>query len=52
MKTIFLYLTVFAIALSIGLGAWYVGRKVNYSFAYKSLVEQTVRELVKPESLK
>ena len=38
--------------VAFGLGTWYVARKVNYSFSYKSMVEQTVRDMVKEECLK
>jgi hypothetical protein len=41
-----------AFMLAISLGAWYVSRKVNYSFSYKSMVEQTVKDMVKDECLK
>ena len=37
---------------TIGLGCWYLERKINYSLSYKSMVEQTVREMVKEEALK
>jgi hypothetical protein len=32
--------------------SWYLKRKVNYSFIYKSLVQETIKEMVKPEALK
>lgn len=35
----------------VSLGLWYVGRKIHYAVAYKSMVEQTIREMVKPEAL-
>jgi 3D (Asp-Asp-Asp) domain-containing protein len=31
---------------------WWLGRYANYSLSYKSMVEETVREMVKPEALK
>lgn len=32
--------------------AWWVERKINYSYQYKTLVEETVRQMVRPEDLK
>lgn len=32
--------------------SWYFGRIVNYRLSYKSMVEQTVRDMVKQEALK
>jgi uncharacterized protein YneF (UPF0154 family) len=34
------------------LGGWYVGRAINYKLGYKSMVQETVREMVKPEALR
>ncbi len=31
---------------------WFLIRKINYSLSYKSMVENTVREMVKEEALK
>jgi hypothetical protein len=42
--------TVLFIAFSAG--AWFVGRNINYSLSYKSMVEQTIRDMVKREALK
>jgi hypothetical protein len=33
-------------------GLWQLERYVHYRFSYKSMVEQTVREMVKTEALK
>jgi hypothetical protein len=39
-------LTIFALV------SWYYGRKINYSFMYKVMVQETIREMVKSEALK
>jgi hypothetical protein len=46
--------SVVAVVLFIGLifGGWWIKRKVNYDLIYKGLVQETIREMVKPESLK
>ena len=31
---------------------WSIGRKLTYTVSYKSMVEQTVKDMVKAESLK
>jgi len=31
---------------------WIFGKKLNYTFSYKSMVEKTIQEMVKPEALK
>ena len=43
-----------AIALVCGIlyGSYLVAKTVSYSFFYESMVESTVREMVKPEYLK
>jgi hypothetical protein len=35
----------------LGYGSWMLARKINYSWAYKDLVKETIREVVKPECL-
>lgn len=40
------------IVFAITIGGWYVTRKINYSLSYRSMVEDTVREMVKHEALK
>lgn len=53
---IFLYggaiILIIAIVSSISFGLWKVGKKINYSLGYKTMVEQTIKEMVKPEALK
>lgn len=41
-----------AVGLPIGFGFWWVGKRVNYSLQYEDMVRATVREMVKPETLK
>jgi len=31
---------------------WMIGKKINYNLSYKSMVEKTVADMVKKESLK
>jgi len=33
-------------------GGWQLSRKWNYSFSYKAMVKETVREMVKESALK
>jgi len=33
-------------------GGWCLERKIHYSLSYKSMVQETVREMVKEECLK
>jgi len=41
-----------AVVILITWGVWQVGRKWNYELSYKSMVQDTVKEMVKPEALK
>lgn len=41
-----------AIVICVAIGVYSLKRKVNYNLSYKSMVEQTVKEMVKPEALK
>lgn len=52
MKIILLYVVGIILVAALSFGGWLMSRKVNYHFQYKSMVEQTVREMVKPEALK
>jgi hypothetical protein len=49
---ILVYVVLFLVVIAIGFGGWFVARKVNYSLSYKSMVEQTVKDMVKDECLK
>lgn len=54
MKISEVILTVIIIVLfaSVSIFLWNLKRKINYNISYKSMVEQTVKDMVKPESLK
>ena len=51
MKIIAVILAILLI-ISLSVGGWLISRKVNYSLSYKSMVEDTIREMVKEEALK
>lgn len=38
--------------ICVSIGSFFVYRYVHYKFAYKAMVEETVREMVKEEALK
>lgn len=40
------------VAAFLAFGGWWLSREVNYSLSYKSMVEQTVRDMVKKEALR
>ena len=46
------YILVGILALSFMYGVWQLGRIWNYNLSYKSMVEQTVRDMVKEKALK
>lgn len=49
----FLYLLcVFVFLVVVAVGNWFISRELNYSFSYKAMVEQSIREMVKKEALK
>lgn len=39
------------LAISVVYGCYWIGKTVSYTIFYESMVEQTVREMVKPEFL-
>jgi len=39
------------VVICVGYGGWLLKRKINYTFQYRDLVQETVREMVKPECL-
>ena len=47
-----LSIVVVVIVILIGFLGWNVKRQINYNLSYKSMVEKTVRDMVKPEALK
>jgi len=38
--------------IGIAIGGWYITRGLHYRLSYKTMVEKTVREMVKPEALR
>ena len=45
-------IVIMALLVALGYGIWTIKKKVNYSFQYRTMVEQTVRDMVKEECLK
>jgi flagellar biogenesis protein FliO len=52
MKDFLIVMGLILVLALIFISAWRVERWVNYSLNYRAQVEQTVRDLVKPEALK
>lgn len=52
MKEALIYVIAIIFVLIFGIGGWYFGRVINYNLSYKSMVQETVREMVKEGSLK
>ena len=52
MKNVFAIVVVFLIVMGIGIGSWFLWRNIHYRLAYEKLVQETVKEMVKPEALK
>lgn len=52
MTKILLYLLAFVALAVLSTGGWIVGRNVNYALSYRSMVQDTIREMVRPEALK
>ena len=52
MKRIFLVGIAALFLIVFTYGCYWVAKTVSYKLFYKDMVEQTVREMVKPESLK
>lgn len=50
----YISLVLLGIAAFVGVSysMWIVGRKIHYSFAYESMVRETITEMVKAEALK
>lgn len=44
-------LAALVIVLALTYGAWHISRAVNYKLSYKSMVEATVCDMVKPDHL-
>jgi hypothetical protein len=43
---------VVALVAATGYALWSLERRVHYNWSYKAMVEETIRERVKPEALK
>jgi len=52
MKQLVLYLSILMLALSASYSIWYVGKMISYELMYESFVEETIKEMVKEESLR
>lgn len=52
MKDWAFYSGVIVLLIVMAVGSWFAIRSINYSLSYKSMVQDTVREMVKPEALK
>lgn len=52
MKLLFSYISILIVIIISAAASFVVYRYFNYQFAYKSMVEDTVREMVKEEALK
>lgn len=52
MKLVLHYLAVAVLCAAMVYGAWALTRSINYKLSYKHMVQETVREMVKPEALK
>lgn len=52
MKVVLVYVIGLIVAIAIAVGSFFVYRWFNYSFGYESMVQETVRQMVKPEALK
>ena len=47
-----IYFVATILVIGFGIGIWQIARVWNYNLSYKSMVKQTVIEMVKEESLK
>lgn len=52
MKGVLAIVAVVVLVALIGFWGWGVKRKIHYNLGYKALVEQTIKDMVKPEALK
>ena len=51
MKDLMSALAVLLLALALAICAWYMGRTINYRLSYRSMVQEEIRRMVKPECL-
>jgi cytochrome oxidase assembly protein ShyY1 len=52
MVKVFITILITIMVLTLMVGAWQVERRWNYTISYRQMVEETVRDMVKQESLK
>jgi hypothetical protein len=52
MKEIMLVIVGVSMSLTLAYSFWQLGRKINYNLAYRSMVQNEIRNIVKPEALK
>lgn len=50
----YLFVMIFGMCALLGISylSWSVGRKINYRFSYKSMVQEEIRSMVKKDALK
>lgn len=52
LKSIGIIIGAILLAISVVYGCYWVAKSMSYAIFYESMVEQTVREMVKPEYLR
>lgn len=52
MAKVWIFLAGLALCAVLGYAVWQLERNIHYRLSYEDKVEQTVREMVKPEALK
>jgi cytochrome oxidase assembly protein ShyY1 len=40
------------VVIGVAWGVWQMGRVINYKLSYRSMVQNEIRQMVKPEALK
>jgi len=51
MKKAIIIIMIIILLACVSYGCWAIGRKINYELSYKSMVEQTIEQMVKTECL-
>jgi len=52
MKNVLIWIVGVALICGAIYGCYWIAKKTSYFFFYETFVQQTIREMVKPESLK
>ena len=52
LKYLFIGVVAILIFVLISYGTWQLARAVNYKLSYRSMVQQTIVDMIKPEALK